>query len=587
MSLSLVVRLSLAFEQAFAAEGLDRAFGQVVRSLRPGGAPFQCNGAMAAAKAAGRPPRTIADAVAARLSAHIDIEALEVAGPGFINITPTRHALTERARHIAAMIQSGAKAPSTAGHVVIDYGGPNVAKALHVGHLRSAVIGDSLQRIFRFAGWKVTSDIHLGDWGLQMGHLVTEIEDEMPHLPYFDAALEGPYPDASPVTLADLSRLYPQASARAKEDPARLARSRKATAALQAGHKGYRALLAQMIAVSVAALKADYAELGAHFDLWKGESDVAHLIPDVVADLKARGVAELDDGALIVRIGRDDDKKELPPLILVSREGSSLYGTTDLATILDRKQTLAPDRILYVVDQRQHEHFTQVFRAAERAGYADADTLEHIGFGTVNGPDGKPIKTKDGTPLTLRSLLDETRAAVVARIEEGRLSDEITADERETVIDAISLAALKFADLHNPRLTNYKFEADKFVSFEGKTGPYLLYAAVRIKSILRRAEDAVHPNDIQITDEFGEALVLALDGFDSAVAQAVEKRSPHFICEHLYGLAAEFSRFYAHCPILPEKDKAKRCSRLALARLVHDQLVTGLSLLGITVPERM
>ena len=389
-------QLGTLLGDAFSAMDLDPSLGRVSESDRPDLAPYQCNGALAAAKAAGKPPRVIAEGVVAYLAGTAPDLDIEIAGPGFLNITPSAQLYTARARALSADDRMGAGRVDAPQTVMIDFGGPNVAKPMHVGHLRSSVIGDSLQRLLRFLGHEVTSDIHLGDWGLQMGQLITELEEEQPDLPYFDVSITGPYPDEAPVTIEDLARLYPQASARGKEEPARQERSRKATAELQAGRAGYRALLKHFINVSIAALKEDFSALGVHFDLWKGESDVNELIPGLVDDFKARGVAELSDGAWIVRVAREDDKKELAPLILVSSQGSALYATTDLATILDRRDSLNPDLILYVVDLGQSDHFEQVFRAAVKAGLAKEGGLEHVKFGTVNGPDGKRLRTRAG-----------------------------------------------------------------------------------------------------------------------------------------------------------------------------------------------
>ena len=417
-----------------------------------------------------------------------------------------------------------------------------------------------------------------------MGHLVTELQDEQPDRIYFDASFEGPYPEDPPVTIDDLARMYPAASAKAKDDPARLERSQKAVAELQAGRPGYRALLKHFIDVSVAALKIDYEFLNVHFDLWKGESDVDDLIPELVERFRNAGIAEEDAGAVIVRIARDSDKKEMPPVMLINSRGGTGYHTTDLATIMDRMENLkpVPQRMLYVVDQRQALHFEQVFRAAEMVGLIDEGRLEHIGFGTVNGPDGKPFKTREGGVLRLADL------NAMALEEAGKLPEDMGAEERDQVAANVALAALRFSDLMNTRTTNYVFDLDKFTSFEGKTGPYLLYAAVRVKSLLRRAEaDGNKAGDIVIGHDAERALVLQLDHFATACLQAREKRMPHVLCEHLYNLAQAFSSFYAALPIAAESDDATRASRLGLASAVLKQLETGLDLLGIRVPERM
>ncbi len=588
---SLMQDLSAAASAAFEAMGLEARWGDIRRSDKPELADFQCNGAMGAAKKAGKIPRDVAAEVAAALKENDMVLSAEVAGPGFINIRVSDAALAARAEAVRDEKMAGAEGAPDPQVTVIDFGGPNVAKPMHVGHLRSAVIGDTLRRLLTFLGDQVTGDVHLGDWGLQMGHLVTELQDEQPDLIYFDADFTGPYPEEPPVTIDDLARMYPAASAKAKEDPARLERSQKAVAELQAGRPGYRALLKHFIDVSVAALKIDYEFLNVHFDLWKGESDVDGLIPDVVEQFRTAGLSEEDGGAVIVRIARDSDKKEMPPVMLINSRGGTGYHTTDLATIMDRMENLepTPQRMLYVVDQRQALHFEQVFRAAEMVGLIDEGRLEHIGFGTVNGPDGKPFKTREGGVLRLADLnamaLEEAQKKIA---EAGKLPEDMGAEERDEVAANVALAALRFSDLMNTRTTNYVFDLDKFTSFEGKTGPYLLYAAVRVKSLLRRAtEEGNKPGDIAIGHDAERALVLQLDNFAFACLQAREKRMPHVLCEHLYNLAQAFSSFYSALPIASESDATLRASRLGLASAVLKQLEMGLDLLGIRVPERM
>lgn len=587
---SLAKALSAAAGAAFDAMGLEARFGEVRRSDKPELADFQCNGAMPAAKAAGRNPREIAGEIAAALKAHPLVLSAEVAGPGFINLRVSDAALSARAEAVRGDAMAGAETAADAQVTVIDFGGANVAKPMHVGHLRSAVIGDTLQRMLRFLGDTVISDVHLGDWGLQMGHLVTELEDEQPGLIYFDAGYTGPYPAESPVTIDDLGRLYPQASNKAKADEARNERSQKAVAEMQAGRAGYRALLRHFIDVSVEALKKDYGFLNVSFDLWKGESDVDHLIPGLVERFKAAGLAEQSDGAWIVHVAKESDKKEMPPVMLVNSRGGTGYHTTDLATILDRMTSLTPtpERMLYVVDQRQALHFEQVYRAAGLLGLIEESRLEHIGFGTVNGTDGKPFKTREGGVLRLADLQAMALEEADKKLSAANLPADMGAEERADVAKQVAVAALRFSDLMNTRTTNYVFDLERFTSFEGKTGPYLMYAAVRVKSVLRRAAEAGHaPGQVAVTEESERALVLQLDGFGAALLGAREKRMPHILCEHLYSLAQAFSAFYAALPIAAEADGVKRASRLALADAVRHQLETGLDLLGITVPERM
>ncbi|MGB3626321.1 MAG: arginine--tRNA ligase [Henriciella sp.] len=584
----LVTQLSAACAAAFEAEGFEARWGAVRRSDRPELADFQCNGCMGAAKSQGLVPRDLAAKIADRIGGKGAIERVDVAGPGFLNIRVTSDALSAQTETIRSDEKAGGGKLETTEKVVIDFGGPNVAKPMHVGHLRSAVIGDTLCRLFRFLGDDVTGDAHLGDWGLQMGHLITELFGEQPDLVYFNPDFRGPYPAAPPVTIEDLGRLYPQASAKAKEDPARNEASQLAVAEMQAGHPGYRALLRHFINVSVEALKVDYAFPGVAFDLWKGESDVDGLIPDMVEDLKAKGLAKLDDGAWIIDVARESDKKDMPPFMLINSRGGTGYHATDLATIVDRMEEIGPDRMLYVVDQRQALHFEQVFRAADMAGLIAEDRLEHIGFGTVNGTDGKPFKTREGGVLRLADLNRMALEEAEKKIGEAGLSGEIGEDERANIAALVARAALRFADLQNVRTTNYVFDLERFTSFEGKTGPYLLYAVVRIKSLLRRAREAGHqPADVKIESETERALVLAMDGFANALAQSHAKRQPHILCEHVYSLAQAFSALYAAHPVANETDPVLRGSRLALCEAVLKQLETGLGILGIEAPERM
>jgi arginyl-tRNA synthetase len=581
-------RLSAAAGAAFAELGLDAGLGAMRRSDRADLADFQCNGAMAAAKAAKKSPREIASAVADALKASPLVASAEVAGPGFINARLSAAGLAERAEEIARDQRAGAIPVETPRRVVMDFGGWNVAKEMHIGHLRSTVIGDSLQRLFRFLGDSVASDVHLGDWGLQMGQLINEVRLEQPQLPYFDAGFSGPYPQESPVTMEDLGRLYPQASAKSKADEARREADRKATAELQSGRPGYRALWRHFCTATRVGLERECASLGVTFDLWKGESDAEALIPEIVADLKARGIAVADDGALIVRVARESDKKEMPPIILVKRDGEVGYHATDLGTILDRKRTLDPELSLYVVDQRQALHFEQVFRASDRAGYLPEGTLEHLGFGTVNGTDGKPYKTREGGILKLHELIAQADATALARMQEAELGAGVSDAERRDIAHKVAVAAIKFSDLSNVRTTSYIFDLDRFISFEGKTGPYLLYAAVRVKSLARRAEaEGVKPGAIAVEINAERALVLALDGFNEALRAAYDKRMPHLLCDHAYALATAFSGFYAAAPILAESDPVKRASRFALALATLRQLELVLGLIGIETPERM
>ncbi len=580
--------LSDAAGAAFVSLGLEASLGAVRRSDRPDLADFQCNGAMAAAKKLAKNPRDIATAVVDALKTSPLVASSDVAGPGFINVKLSAEGLSKRAQEIAADDRAGAQRVETPRRVVMDFGGWNVAKEMHIGHLRSTVIGDSLQRLFRFMGDSVTSDVHLGDWGLQMGQLINEVKLEQPNLPYFDAAFTGPYPEQSPVTMDDLSRLYPLASGKSKSDEDRRNEDRQATQELQSGRPGYRALWRHFCSVTRVGLERECKSLGVTFDLWKGESDAEPFIPQIVDDLKSRGISEFDAGAWIVRVARESDKKEMPPIILVNRDGAIGYHGSDLGTIVDRKQSIDPQLSLYIVDQRQALHFEQVFRASDRAGYLPEKELEHLGFGTVNGPDGKPFKTREGGILKLHEFIAQADAVATARMKEAELGSDVSEAEQADIAHKVAVAAIKFSDLSNVRTTNYIFDLDRFISFEGKTGPYLLFNAVRIKSLARRAEaEGVKPGAIGIELDAERALVLQLDAFSDALRSAYDKRMPHILCDHAYLLAQAFSGFYTAAPILVESDPVKKASRFALALATLKQLEIVLALIGIDIPERM
>lgn len=606
--------LSEAAAAAFQAAGLSPDFGRVTASDRPDLADFQCNGALAAAKSAKRNPREIAVQVVEQLKADPRLASVEIAGVGFINMRVSPAALAARADEIAADERAGASLLEQPRRVLVDYAGPNVAKPMHVGHLRASIIGESIKRLYRFRGDQVVGDAHFGDWGFQMGLLITAVMDE----DAFIAALMDKLPDAprdfsdadaakvraefaGRVTLADLDRLYPAAAARAKEDAEYRDRARKATADLQNGRFGYRLLWKHFVDVSRVALEREFHALGVDFDLWKGESDADPLIAPMVRQLEDKGLLVEDQGARIVRVARPGEtkKKKLPdgsvievespdPLLVVSSEGSAMYGTTDLATILDRRQSFDPHLILYCVDQRQADHFEQVFRAAYLAGYAQPGGLEHIGFGTMNGADGKPFKTRAGGVLKLHDLIEMAREKARERLREAGLGAELSPEAFEETAHKVGVAALKFADLQNFRGTSYVFDLDRFTSFEGKTGPYLLYQTVRIKSILRKAADQGAQGGAVIVAEPAERdLTLLLDAFEGALSEAYDKKAPNFVAEHAYKLAQGFSKFYAACPILGADDLAVRASRLTLAQTALKQLELALDLLGVEAPERM
>jgi arginyl-tRNA synthetase len=600
--------LTEVVQAAFVALDLPADLGRVTASDRPDLADFQCNGALAAAKIARQPPRDIANAVAIKLAGNPLLDAVEVAGAGFVNLRVSSAALSARADDIAKVDGAGGAAEAPR-RIVIDYGGPNVAKPMHVGHLRSSIIGESLKRIYRFRGDEVIGDAHFGDWGFQMGLLIIAVSDEKPEVADIVANLDNGGDRArasealsSLIDLDLLERLYPMAAGRAKTNGDYRDRARVATAELQSGDRpAYRVLWRAFINVSQPALQREFHALGVDFDLWKGESDADPLIPGMVRDLEDKGLLVDDQGARIVRVARDGEttKKKLEdgtvvvvpypdPLLVVSRDGSSMYGTTDLATILDRRNSFDPHLILYCVDQRQAGHFEQVFRAAYLAGYAAEGSLQHIGFGTMNGADGKPFKTREGGVLKLHDLITMAVDKARERLHEAGLGAELPPAEFEDTAHKVAVAALKFADLQNFRGTSYVFDLDRFMSFEGKTGPYLLYQTVRIKSLLRRAEtEGAEGGAVCVREPMERDLVLTLDAFDGAVAEAYDKRAPHFIAEHAYRLAQAYSRFYAACPVLAAPDPAAKASRLTLSAAALAQLETALDLLGLETPDRM
>lgn len=593
--------LSEAASAAFQAAGLPPEFGRVTASDRPDLADFQCNGALAAAKSAKRNPREIAAQVVEILKADPRLASVEIAGAGFINLRVADEALSVRAREIAADARTGAQVLDAPRRVLIDYAGPNVAKPMHVGHLRASIIGESIKRLYRFRGDEVLGDAHFGDWGFQMGLLISAILDEDAAIAALVEKLPQTAAGADPadvaalnaeldarISLADLDRIYPAASLRQREDAAFKERARKATAELQAGRYGYRVLWSHFVKVSRVALEREFHALGVDFDLWKGESDVNDLIEPMVGQLEAKGLLVEDQGARIVRVAREDDKQDVPPLLVVSSEGSAMYGTTDLATILDRRQSFDPHLILYCVDQRQALHFETVFRAAYLAGYAEEGSLEHIGFGTMNGTDGKPFKTRAGGVLKLHDLIEMAREKARERLREAGLGAELSEEQFEDTAHKVGVAALKFADLQNFRGTSYVFDLDRFTSFEGKTGPYLLYQSVRIKSVLRKAAEAgATAGEIIVGEQAERDLAMLLDAFEGALSEAYDKKAPNFVAEHAYKLAQSFSKFYAACPIMSADSDALRASRLALAQTTLRQLELALDLLGIEAPERM
>jgi len=592
--MSLVKRLTDELAQAFAAEGVDASFGEVVVAQHPELADYQCNGALSAAKAAQRNPRELAQAVVGRVHAPDLIARLDIAGPGFINIVVTDGALADTSRHMAGTSRLGVEAVTEPMTVVVDYGGPNMSKALHVGHLRAAIIGESIKRLFAFLGHTTIGDIHMGDWGTPMGQLIVELQDRQPDLVYFDPeydpALNGPYPTESPVTLDDLSEMYPVITQRCADDPAVAERARVATFELQNGRMGYFALWQHFHDVSVSEQKKDFEALGVEFDVWYGESTVADRLEAMVQRAVSDGVAHTSDGAIVVDVTQPDDAKEMPPLLLTRSDGSYLYSTTDLATIDMRVRDMGMDLGLYVVDARQGLHLEQVFRAARRMKLLpQGAVVEHIKFGTVNGKDGKPFKTREGGVLRLGDLITLVTQAARERLDGAHIAEGYPPDERDRIAAQVGIAALKFGDLSNHRTSNYTFDLERFAAFEGKTGPYLQYSAVRIKSILRRAsERGLAGGEIVAPSVAQErSLMLRLVRLPETITRAADLRGPNVLTEYAYEVATDFSRFYEHCHILSESDADRQASWLSLVSLTLDVLTRLLDLLSIEIPDRM
>ena len=574
---------------AFEACGYDPSYGRTGISNRPDLCEYQCNGAMAARKKYGKAPAVIAAEVVEKLKANPAFELAEAVGPGFINLKVKGEFLQQYLLEMQEdpdLSVEKTKSPKT---IMLDYGGPNVAKPLHVGHLRSAIIGESIKRIGRFMGHKMIGDVHLGDWGLQMGLIVTELRHRQPDLPYFDDNWKGEYPKEPPFTISELEEIYPSASARSKEDEAYRQEALEATKLLQNGKPGYRALWEHILNVSVADLKKNYKKLNVEFDLWKKESDAQPYIPDMVQRMKAEGYAYEDQGALVVDVKEESDTKEVPPCILLKSDGASLYTTTDLATIVERMKLFHPQEIIYIVDKRQEMHFTQVFRCARKTGLVGEDTqLKFLGFGTMNGKDGKPFKTRDGGVMRLETLIGEITDEMYRKILENHEADP---EEARKTAEIVGLAAIKYGDLSNQASKDYVFDVERFTSFEGNTGPYILYTIVRIKSILSKYREAGRTVEtggiLPPAGDVEKELVLSLCGFNSAIAQAYAETAPHKICSYIYELSNAFNRFYHETKILSEEDERQQESWIQILELTRRVLETSIDLLGFSAPERM
>ena len=586
--------ISEEMQNAFEAAGYARELGKVTLSNRPDLCEYQCNGAMAGAKQYKKAPIMIANDVAEKLADSKVFVEVNAVAPGFLNLKITEEFLKAYLEGMAADEKFGLDMPENPKKIVIDYGGPNVAKALHVGHLRSAIIGESVKRIARFVGHEVIGDIHLGDWGQPMGLIIHELSLRYPDLPYFDESFEGEYPAEAPMTIAELEEIYPTASGKAKEDAEYKAKAMEATFKLQSGVRGHRALWNHIIRVSVTDLKRNYNNLNVQFDLWKGESDAHDWIPDMVKDMKEEGYAYISDGALVVDVKEETDTKEIPPCMILKSDGASLYNTTDLATIKMRMSEFAPDELIYLTDKRQDLYFEQVFRCAKKTKLVKEDTkLIHIGFGTMNGKDGQPYKTRQGGVPRLENLIGEINEEMLRKIKENAQTKgyEVEDSEAEKTAKIVGLAAIKYGDLSNQPAKDYIFDVERFTSFEGDTGPYILYTIVRIKSILAKYKeqggnlDAAKLQAVQNASE--KALAMELTKFNTNMIAAYEECAPNKVCAYIYNVANAFNHFYHETKILVEEDETKKAGWLALLKLTKDVLEACIDVLGFEAPERM
>ena len=585
----LIDLLAEEMQAAFEKAGYDASYGRVSVSNRPDLCEYQCNGAMAGAKAYKKAPIMIANDVVAQLQESHVFSQVDAVNPGFINLRVKEEFLADYLKEMAADEHLGVTQAEQPKTIMIDYGGPNVAKPLHVGHLRSAIIGESLKRLGRFMGHKVIGDVHLGDWGLQMGLIITELRHRQPDLVYFQEDYEGEYPTEAPFTISELEEIYPAASAKSKEDEAYKEEAMEATHRLQQGDAGYMALWNHILNVSVTDLKKNYEKLNVTFDLWKKESDAQPYIPDMVQYLKDEGYAHLDQGALVVDVKEETDTKEIPPCMILKSDGASLYNTTDLATIVERMKLFHPDEIIYVVDKRQELYFTQVFRCARKAKLVDEDTgLFFLGFGTMNGKDGKPFKTRQGGVMRLETLIGEINDEMYKKIVENR---SVKSEDAQKTAQTVGLAAIKYGDLSNQATKDYVFDVDRFTSFEGDTGPYILYTIVRIKSILNHyvevGGDLAACSMSGASNESEKSLMLELGKFAGMIENAYEEKAPHKICAYIYDVANAFNHFYHETKILGEEDENKKQSWIALLAFAQRVLETAIDILGFSAPDKM
>ena len=576
--------ITAKMQKAFEEAGYEASFGRVTVSNRPDLCQYQCNGALAAAKTYKCAPIQIAKAVAEKLDA-ADFSMIDAVMPGFINLNLSDAFLQNYLEEMRTSDAFGVSKTGTGKTIVVDYGGPNVAKPLHIGHLRSAIIGESIKRLYKFFGYNTIGDIHLGDWGLQMGLIITELQERKPDLCYFDPDYTGEYPEEAPFTLAELEEIYPAASAKKKVDEDFADRAHTATFELQSGRRGYRAIWQHIMKMSVADMTRIYDNLDVHFEAWLGESDADPFIPAMVEDFKARGIAVQSEGAWVIPVAEETDKKEVPPCILVKSDGSAIYATTDLATMIQRMQDFKPDEMFYITDGRQSLHFEQVFRAAKKGGIVPADfPLTHLGFGTMNGKDGKPFKTRDGGVMRLEQLISDMTEFVRAKVVENKI---VADEEVEATTAKIALAALKYGDLSNQPTKNYVFDMDKFAAFEGNTGPYILYTIVRVKSILAKYGAWEHLPIAPAANASAKDLMLAITKFGPTMEAALKAAAPNMVCAYIYELAGCVNKFYHETRILTEEDEGLKAGYIALIGLAKNILETCIDILGFTAPEKM
>ena len=576
--------ITAKMQKAFEEAGYEASFGRVTVSNRPDLCEYQCNGALAAAKTYKCAPIQIAKAVAEKLDAS-DFSMIDAVMPGFINLKLSDAFLRNYLEEMRNAEAFGVNKAGTGKTIVIDYGGPNVAKPLHIGHLRSAIIGESIKRLYKFFGYNTVGDIHLGDWGLQMGLIITELQERKPDLCYFDESFTGEYPTEPPFTLAELEEIYPAASAKKKVDEDFADRAHTATFELQSGRRGYRAIWQHIMKMSVADMTRIYNNLDVHFESWLGESDADPFIPAMVEGFKAKGLAVQSEGAWVIPVAEESDKKEVPPCILVKSDGSAIYATTDLATMVQRMQDFKPDEMFYVTDKRQSLHFEQVFRAAKKGGIVPADfSLTHLGFGTMNGKDGKPFKTRDGGVMRLEQLIADMTEFVRAKVVENKIVEE---SEVDATTAKIALAALKYGDLSNQPTKDYVFDMDRFAAFEGNTGPYILYTIVRIKSILAKY-GAWENLPIQVpANQYAKDLMLAITKFGPSMETALKSAAPNLVCAYIYELAGCVNKFYHETRILTEENAELKAGYIALIGLAKNILETCINILGFTAPDKM